>query len=105
MRKILTCALLLILTLSLPLAGLAENVVNIYNWEDYICEDTLTMFTAETGITVNMMNFTTNEDMLVKVRNSPSSFDVVFPSDYCIERMVAEGLIAPIDYANIPNFQ
>ena len=105
MRKTLITLLLLMLVLCLPLAGMAEDVVNIYNWEDYICQDTLTMFTQETGITVNMMNFTTNEDMLVKVRNSPSSFDVVFPSDYCIERMIAENLLAPIDFANVPNFQ
>lgn len=105
MRKNLIRTLVLLMVLCLPLAGLAENAVNVYNWEDYISQETLDMFTAETGITVNMMNFTTNEDMLVKVRNSPSSFDVVFPSDYCIERMIAEDLIAPIDFANVPNMQ
>lgn len=105
MRKRLTSMLLLLLVLCLPLTSLAEEVVNVYNWEDYISQDTLDMFTQETGITVNMMNFTTNEDMLVKVRNSPSSFDVVFPSDYCIERMISEDLIAPIDFANVPNFK
>lgn len=105
MRKSLTCILLLLLVLCLPMASLAEEVVNVYNWEDYISQDALDKFTQETGITVNMMNFTTNEDMLVKVRNSPSSFDVVFPSDYCIERMVSENLLAPIDFANVPNFK
>jgi len=105
MRKSLTCMLLLLLTLCLPMASLAEEVVNVYNWEDYISQESLDMFTQETGITVNLMNFTTNEDMLVKVRNSPSSFDVVFPSDYCIERMIAEGLIAPIDFTKVPNMQ
>lgn len=104
MRKRLTCMLLL-LVMIVPLSGFAEEVVNVYNWEDYISTDTLAMFTQETGITVNMMNFTTNEDMLVKVRNSPSSFDVVFPSDYCIERMIAEDLIAPINFENVPNIQ
>ncbi|MEA4927178.1 MAG: spermidine/putrescine ABC transporter substrate-binding protein [Candidatus Limiplasma sp.] len=105
MRKSLIWLILVLMALSMPLAGLAEEVVNIYNWEDYICEDTLDMFTAETGITVNMMNFTTNEDMLVKVYNSPSSFDVVFPSDYCIERMISENMLAPIDFTKVPNFQ
>ena len=105
MRKSLMSVLLLLLALCLPMASLAEDVVNVYNWEDYICQDTLDMFTKETGITVNMMNFTTNEDMLVKVRNSPSAFDVVFPSDYCIERMIAEDLLVPIDFANVPNMQ
>ncbi len=105
MRKSLTCMLLVLAVLALPLAGLAEEVVNVFNWEDYISQDALDLFTKETGITVNYMNFTTNEDMIVKVRNSPSSFDVVFPSDYLIERMIAENLLAPIDFANVPNFK
>ena len=105
MMKRIASLLMILLLVSLPLASLAEDVVNIYNWEDYISQEALDMFTQETGITVNMMNFTTNEDMLVKVRNSPSSFDVVFPSDYCIERMIAEDLLAPIDFANVPNIQ
>jgi spermidine/putrescine-binding protein len=105
MRKSLICMLLVLAVLALPLAGFAEEVVNVFNWEDYICQDALDLFTQETGITVNYMNFTTNEDMIVKVRNSPSSFDVVFPSDYMIERMIAEDLLAPIDFTNVPNFQ
>ncbi len=105
MRKRFVCLLLVLLTLCLPLAGVAEEVVNVFNWEDYISQEALDQFTQETGITVNYMNFTTNEDMIVKVRNSPSSFDVVFPSDYMIERMIAEDLLAPIDFNNVPNFQ
>ena len=105
MRKFFVRLLLLLLALSLPAMSLAEGVVNVYNWEDYISQDAIDLFEQETGITVNMMNFTTNEDMLVKVRNSPSSFDVVFPSDYCVERMLAEDLLEPINFDNVPNFQ
>lgn len=104
MFKRLFCLLLLLLVPVWPAAGLAEEVVNVYNWEDYISNETLAMFTQETGITVNLMNFTTNEDMLVKVYNSPASFDVVFPSDYCIERLIRDGMLAEIDFANVPNF-
>jgi len=82
-----------------------SKVVNVYNWEDYISQEALGLFTQETGITVNMMNFTTNEDMMVQVRNSPASFDVVFPSDYCVERLIAEGLLEEIDFSRIPNLQ
>lgn len=96
---------LVLLVVSLPAFSLAAGVVNVYNWEDYICEDTLKLFTEETGISVNMMNFTTNEDMMVQVRNSPASFDVIFPSDYCVERMIAEDLLEEINFENIPNLQ
>ena len=105
MRKALSCMLLVLLVFCLPISGLAENVVNVYNWEDYIDPAVLDQFTQETGITVNMMNFTTNEDMIVKVQNSPSSFDVVFPSDYMIERMITQNMLSPIDFNNVPNFQ
>ena len=101
-------ALLLCLTfLSAPaaLAAGQNGSVTVYNWEDYIAQEAINLFEAETGITVNMTNFTTNEDMMVQVRNSPSAFDVVFPSDYCIERLLAEGLLEEIDMANIPNMQ
>lgn len=100
-------ALLAILAMLLvPAASLGDNagVVNIFNWQDYICEDTLEMFTQETGIQVNYMNFTTNEDMLVQVEATPSSFDVVFPSDYAVERMISQGLLEKIDFNNVPNF-
>ncbi len=100
-------ALILIACMLIPTASFAENagVVNIFNWEDYIDEQTLEMFTAETGIKVNYMNFTTNEDMLVQVEATPSAFDVVFPSDYAVERMITKGLLEKIDYANVPNME
>ena len=105
MKAFARIACLVLVAALLPAVAVADEVVNIYNWEDYICEDTLDIFYEETGIRVNMMNFTTNEDMMVQVRNSPASFDVVFPSDYCVERLIAEDLLEEIDFANVPNLQ
>lgn len=100
-------ALLLIACLLVPSVSFAQStgVVNIFNWEDYIDEQTLKMFEAETGIKVNYMKFTTNEDMLVQVEANPSAFDVVFPSDYCVERMTSKGLLEKIDMNNVPNIE
>lgn len=97
--------LLLVVCMLVPAASFAEGAgeVNIFNWEDYIDEKTLEMFEAETGIKVNYMNFTTNEDMLVQVEATPSAFDVVFPSDYAVERMLRNGLLEKIDFSNVPN--
>ena len=72
----------------------AEEVVNIYNWYDYMDESIFEDFYKETGIKVNCMYFTTNEDMMVQVRVSPGAYDVVFPSEYCVERMIAENFAA-----------
>lgn len=96
-------ALLLSLAMFLPLGAQAQEVVNVYNWEDYIDESVLDQFEQETGIHVNYMRFTMNEDMMVSVRANPGAYDVVFPSEYCIERLIAEDLLAEINYENVPN--
>ncbi len=106
MKKLL--ALLTLLTLLaavMPLGALAaDEVVNVYNWYDYMDESVFEQFEEETGIHVNKMYFTTNEDMMVQVRVSPGAYDLVFPSDYCVERMISEGMLAEINMDNIPNF-
>ena len=105
MKKLLSLLMLLCLTLTVAPAALAEEVGNVYNWEDYIAPEVLTLFTEETGIKVNYMCFTTNEDMIVQVEANPGAFDVCFPSDYIIERMIAKDLLAEINYDNVPNFE
>jgi len=104
MKKLALTLVLILCCSSLGIAA-AEEVVNIYNWYDYMDDSVLEDFTAETGIKVNKMYFTTNEDMMVQLRVSPGAYDLVFPSDYCIERMIAEGLLAEIDFDNIPNIE
>ena len=81
----------------------AEQVVNVFNWEDYIDPEVLDLFEQETGIKVNYMCFTTVEDMIVQVEANPGAFDVCFPSDYIIERMINKGMLAEINYQNVPN--
>ena len=101
MKKILSVLLLLVRLL--PSDALADEVVNVFNWEDYIDEAVLEIFTQETGIKVNYMNFTTVEDMIVQVEANPGAFDLCFPSDYIIERMIKKDMLAEINYENVPN--
>lgn len=104
MKKIMAlCLSLLMLASLLPGAYAEKETVNVFNWEDYINKDVIALFEKETGIKVNYMNFTTNEDMMVQIRTSTGAFDVVFPSDYCIERLIKEDLLEPIDYDSVPN--
>ena len=102
MKKILAAALALALALS-ALPALAAEEVNVFNWEDYICDDAIKLFEEETGIKVNYMRFTTNEDMLVQVENDPANYDVIFPSDYIIERLISKDLLEELDYSQLPN--
>ena len=103
MKKILSLTLIALMLMMLLPAVQAEGVVNVFNWEDYIDPDVLTLFEEETGIKVNYMNFTTNEDMMVQVRTNPAAFDVIFPSDYVIERLIKEDLLLELEMDQIPN--
>ena len=55
MKKLLSLLMILCLTLTVAPAALAEEVVNVYNWEDYIAPEVLTLFTEETGIKVKAL--------------------------------------------------
>ncbi|HEY0854659.1 MAG TPA: polyamine ABC transporter substrate-binding protein [Devosia sp.] len=80
-----------------------DNVVNVYNWSDYIAEDTVAKFEAETGIKVNYDVFDSNELVEAKLLAGASGYDVVVPSGFFLERQVAAGLFLPFDKSKLPN--
>lgn len=80
-----------------------EKVLNVYNWSDYIAEDTIPKFEAETGIKVNYDVFDSNELVEAKLLAGSSGYDVVVPSGFFLERQVAAGIFAPLDKAKLPN--
>lgn len=90
---------LLATTLMLPLAlpAYAEGELNIYAWADSIAPDLLTKFTEETGITVNVDSFSSNEDALTKLQAGSSGYDLVTPSQHFVKIMIDEGLLEDID--------
>ena len=81
-----------------------REVLRVYNWGDYIAPGVIDRFEEESGIRVIYEMFETNEDMYTKIKNSNSSYDVIIPSDYMIERMIDEDMLAEIDFANITNY-
>ena len=83
----------------------AAKQVIVYNWGEYIDPEVLDMFEEETGITVVYEEFETNESMYPKVQAGAVSYDVVCPSDYMIQRMIENNLLAEIDFDNIPNIK
>ena len=86
------------------LCGDDRETVRVYNWGDYIAPGVIDKFEEETGIRVIYEMFETNEDMYTKIKNSNNSYDVIIPSDYMIERMIAENMLAPVNLANVPNY-
>lgn len=104
MKRILVQLLALLLFLSgCRGEGTSAEVVNIYNWGDYIDKDLLREFEEETGIQVIYSNYNTNEDMYVKLKSGGSNYDLVVPSDYMIERLIKEDMLRKINWENVPN--
>ncbi|PJE31598.1 Spermidine/putrescine-binding periplasmic protein precursor [Pseudooceanicola marinus] len=91
--------ILLATTLILPLAApaMADGSLNIYAWADSISPELIETFSEETGITVNVDSFSSNEDALTKLQAGSSGYDLVTPSQHFVKIMVDEGLLEDID--------
>jgi len=79
--------------------------VYVYNWGEYIDPEVLDLFEEKTGIKVVYEEFETNEDMYPKIQTGAVQYDVICPSDYMIQKMISEGLLAEINYNNVPNIK
>lgn len=82
-----------------------DDKLIVYNWGEYIDPEVLTMFEKETGINVVYEEFETNEILYPKVSSGAIAYDVVCPSDYMIQRMIKNDLLAEINFDNIPNIK
>jgi spermidine/putrescine transport system permease protein len=87
----------------LIMADSIENEIYVYNWGEYIDPEVIEEFEEETGITVHYEEFETNEEMYTVVAKGARNYDVICPSDYMIEKMIENDLLAELDYDNIPN--
>ncbi len=88
-----------------------QGEVNVYNWGEYISPgddgamDVIDEFEKKYNIKVNYTNFETNEELYNVLTNSNSTYDVIFPSDYMVSRLREEGMLAKLDFDNIPNYK
>lgn len=80
-----------------------SNELYVYNWGEYIDESVIDQFEEETGITVVYDVFETNEEMYPVIEAGGISYDAVCPSDYMIQKMRENDLLAEIDFDNVPN--
>jgi putrescine transport system substrate-binding protein len=104
-RALTSGALLAFLLSFSPSARAAEEekILNVYNWSDYIADDTLENFERETGIQVRYDNFDNNEILHAKMVAGRTGYDVIVPSSYWGKQQAAGGLLQPLDKAQIPN--
>lgn len=85
--------------------------LNVYNWGEYIANgtdgslDVNAEFTRRTGIKVNYTTFDSNESLYSKLKGGGADYDVIIPSDYMVSKLIGEGMLAPLDFENIPNYR
>ncbi|MEQ1770439.1 MAG: polyamine ABC transporter substrate-binding protein [Devosia sp.] len=103
MRTSITLALAALLLSSSAVMAQEEKVLNVYNWSDYIAEDTIPKFEAATGIKVNYDVFDSNELVEAKLLAGNSGYDVVVPSGFFLERQVQAGIFKELDKSKLPN--
>jgi putrescine transport system substrate-binding protein len=92
-------------TTGTPAAPAAEEkVLNIYNWSDYIGEDTIANFEKETGIKVTYDVFDSNEILEAKLVSGNTGYDLVVPSLQYLSRQVQAGVFQPLDKSKLTNY-
>ena len=87
-----------------PLDTDDEKVLNIYNWSDYIAEDTIANFQKETGIKVTYDVFDSNELLENKLVAGNTGYDLVVPSLQYLSRQVQAGVFQPLDKSRLTNW-
>lgn len=104
------CCILVIAVAALQRGGITGKdrpfegqTLHIYNWGEYTGENIIGDFEEETGTTVVMENFDSNEQMYIKVANG-ESYDILVPSDYMIQRLIEEDYLQKLDKSKLDCF-
>jgi putrescine transport system substrate-binding protein len=105
-RRMAGAAVLLCASLLAAPAPAADsaNVLNVYNWSDYIGDDTIKNFEKETGIKVNYDTFDGNEALYAKLRAGHTNYDIVVPSAHWAKRQIEGGLLLKLDKSKITTY-
>ena len=95
--------LLVVCLLAVSSAALADDgVLYVFNWGEYMDMDVIRNFEKEYDVRVNYSTFTSNEDMYTKLMTG-AAYDVLFPSDYMVERLIRENKLQPLDKSVMTN--
>jgi putrescine transport system substrate-binding protein len=80
-----------------------DRLLNIYNWSDYIDDRSIPLFQALTNLRVNYDVYSSNDDLLAKMRAGPTSYDIIVPTNNFVPTYLKLGLIQPLRRDLIPN--
>ncbi|MDO6589753.1 spermidine/putrescine ABC transporter substrate-binding protein [Loktanella sp. D2R18] len=94
----------LALMLSANIAA-AEGELFLYNWTDYTAPDLIEKFEAETGISVTLDTYDSNETLLAKLQSGATGYDIVVPSHNFVQIFVSEGLLQEISASELTGYE
>lgn len=83
----------------------ASNVLNVYNWSDYIAEDTIPNFQKQTGIKVRYDVYDSNEILQAKMLTGKSGYDIVVPTNQFLAKQIQAGIYQPLDKSKLSNYK
>jgi spermidine/putrescine transport system substrate-binding protein len=86
-------------------AAFGAEKLNVYNWDTYIGDETLSNFSSTTGIEVQYDLYANLEEMYAKFQAGNPGYDVIVPSDYMLETMIAADMLVELDKSKLPNFK
>jgi spermidine/putrescine transport system permease protein len=86
-------------------AGTAEpaKTLNLFIWSNYIAQETVAKFEARHGVRVQIDQYDSNEALLAKLQAGNAGYDVICPSDYSVQVLIAQNLLRPLDRSALPN--
>ncbi len=85
-------------------ASASKDSINVFVWTEYVPDSVFEAFEEETGIHVNVSTYSSNEDMLAKVKSeAEGTYDVVLPSDYMISQMISQNMLEKLDQEALTN--
>lgn len=88
-----------------PSGGASAQELHLYNWSNYFPPDLLEKFEKETGISVSIDNYASEEDLLAKLQAGGGGYDVIFPGPTTLGTMIEKGLVANIEVNKMENFK
>lgn len=96
---------LLAALLLLPLLARGEDVLHLYNWNNYISDQTVEHFEQQCGCRVEQDYYSDNEEMLAKLAAGATGYDIIVPTGNALESLIRQHALRPLDKSKLPNLK
>lgn len=83
----------------------AEDVLHLYNWNNYISGETVHRFEMQCGCRVEQDYYSDNEEMLAKLAAGATGYDIIVPTGNALETLIRQNALRPLDKSQLPNLK